>query len=83
MDKRTHTYRLDARGIDDLRLITDGGPVRVDAGEVREGVVRLQVDPYNLTRRSSEVTLVLQAIDDASLKVEEDARFVGPVPRGR
>ena len=40
--------------------------------------VRVNVDPVQLEERSSEVIFHLNAIDDPSLSVNEEARFLGP-----
>ena len=78
MDKKAHTYTLRADGIKDLILKTDADKIQVDSGEVIEIPARVQVDAYNLEKRSNDIHFTVQALDDESLKVVEDARFLGP-----
>ncbi|HEB82504.1 MAG TPA: cytochrome c oxidase accessory protein CcoG [Gammaproteobacteria bacterium] len=78
MDKKAHTYTLKADGIKDLILKTDADKIQVDSGEVIEIPARVQVDAYNLEKRSNDIHFTVQALDDESLKVVEDARFLGP-----
>ncbi len=80
MDERPHSYTLNATGIPDLKLLQDNEIV-IDGGRVQEVAVRLQADPGNLAKRSTEVTFELQAIDNPKLKVTEEARFLGPNTR--
>lgn len=78
MDTRSHTYEIDADGIEGLQLVTDHNHIAASAGEVVEIPVRLQVDPENLKTRSTAVRFVLHSNDGSNLKVDESARFLGP-----
>jgi len=60
-----------------LRLDTDQIPVA--AHEVLNVSARVRVDPYSLERASSTISFTLQSVDEESLRVEEEARFLGPV----
>jgi polyferredoxin len=80
MDERPHTYTLSAAGIPDLKLLQDQAIV-LQGGCVQEVAVRLQADPGNLAKRSTEVTFELQTTDNPKLKVTEEARFLGPLTR--
>jgi len=80
MDTKAHEYDLQVSGLEGLRLDLDQQRIRLDSGEVRDLVVRLSADPYDLKKRSSEVLFSIQAADDPSLRVVEDARFLGPRP---
>jgi len=82
MDERDHRYMLDVSGIESLRLeldAADAGEIRVPAGEVRDLVARLRVEPDELEHRSTEVKFRLRALDNSKLNVTEEARFLGPV----
>jgi len=81
MDHATHNYRLTATGLSGLRLDGADEGLTVESGQVRELAVRLQVDPVVLKTRSSKVTFRAEAVDDPSLVVTEEARFLGPVLR--
>ncbi len=78
MDNAPHSYALNAEGIEGLRLLADQEEIRVEAGEVRELPVRLQVDPCVLKDTSTAVNFTLRARDDPRLTVKEAARFLGP-----
>jgi cytochrome c oxidase accessory protein FixG len=82
MDTTAHEYDLRVSGIEGLRLHLDQERIGLAAGEVRDLVVRLSADPYDLAQRSTEVLFSLQAVDDPGLRTEEDARFLGPRPAG-
>ncbi len=81
MDKTTHEYSLAVSGVKGMVLQRDMKNIFVQSGEVVEVPVRVQVDPYDLEKRSSELSFEIYAMDDETLKVSEDARFIGPVPK--
>jgi hypothetical protein len=58
----------------------DDDVIRVPGGEVLSLPASVRVDPYDLERASSSISFVLRSLDDASLIVHEDARFLGPPP---
>ncbi len=78
MDSRRHTYALAVSGIEGLKLRTDRPDISVGPGEVIELPVTLRADPADLGKRSERIVFKLQAADNPELKVEEEARFVGP-----
>jgi hypothetical protein len=56
----------------------DAVDIAVKSGEVIELPVRVNIDPYNLEERSTEISFHLHAIDAPDLAVTEEARFLGP-----
>ncbi len=78
MDSQAHSYLLTAEGIDELALKMDSTSLLVQSGEVIELPVRVQVDAYNLKKRSNELTFTLTASDNSELSIVEEARFLGP-----
>jgi len=78
MDQQDHTYVLSVEGIDDLTMKMDASDLQVPSGEVIELPVRVQVDAYNLKKRSSEISFHLKASDNDELTIIEEARFLGP-----
>lgn len=78
MDTKPHRYTIGADGVPDLRLVSDVHTVAVSPGEVIEVPVTLQADPAALRERSTDIRFILQAHDDAELKIEEESRFLGP-----
>ncbi|OGI43465.1 MAG: cytochrome c oxidase accessory protein CcoG [Candidatus Muproteobacteria bacterium RBG_16_64_11] len=83
MDDVPHSYRLTVQGIANLQLHMHRDRIDVPAGEVMELPVRLQVDPGDLSARSSKIAFTLRDRDDPALTVTEDARFLGPAPGTR
>ena len=81
MDQQEHTYKLTVGGIESLELEADRTEFRIPPGEVLSTVISLKVDPVHLQQPSTEVLFSLAALDDSDLKVQETARFVGPVIR--
>ena len=80
MDTQPHTYRLLVSGIDSMKLDIDNREIRVPAAEVLSLPVTAQVDPYDLTARSTTIVFSIEAEDDPTLRVDTEARFLGPTP---
>jgi len=78
MDSSAHRYRLEAEGIDDLRLVLDEADIEVGAGNVQQYIARIQADEFKLQSRSQSIRFHLQAIDAPRLQTSEEARFLGP-----
>ncbi len=78
MDKIAHRYTLSVSGIPGLEMHTDTEEIEVTAGDVMELPVRLRADEAELEARSSKIVFDLVATDRAELKVQEEARFLGP-----
>jgi len=78
MDQQDHSYELSVDGVDDLIMKMDATSLLVQSGEVLEIPVRLQVDAYNLKKRSNEISFSLIATDNKELSIVEEARFLGP-----
>ena len=78
MDETPRIFDVEIEGIDDARLVEDGDGVEVGAGSVVSYVVRVQVDPDELERQSTDFRFEIEARDDATRSAEESARFVGP-----
>ena len=77
-DKVQHQYQLTVSGIPGLTLHKDMPTIVVASGGVQELPVRLRADEAELEARSSDVVFSLVAIDNDTLAVTEDARFLGP-----
>ena len=78
MDDKDHRYRISVSGIKGMKLTLDTESIPVAAHEVLNVSARVEADPYSLERTSSTITFTLQAVDDDSLRVSEEARFLGP-----
>ena len=83
MDDKDHRYEVTVSGIEGMQLRLDTDQIPVAAHEVLNVSARVRVDPYALERTSSTISFTLQSVDDRSLRVEEEARFLGPVARTR
>ena len=81
--ERDHRYEISVSGIDGMELGLDADRIPVAAHEILSISARVRADPYSLTRASSTIVFTLQAIDDGRLRVEEEARFLGPVSPAR
>jgi cytochrome c oxidase accessory protein FixG len=79
MDNKDHVYSLEVDGVDGVIVKMDKPVISAQGGNVIDVVVRLQADPYDLSKRSSEVSFTLEANDNTELTVTETARFLGPV----
>ena len=77
MDEQVHTYRLEVEGIPGLVLV-DENEITVEAGTVQDKPIRLRVYEDNLQERSSHIIFKLTAVDDRTLTITEEARFLGP-----
>ncbi len=77
MDEDPHTYRLEAAGIMGLTMV-DKDVITVDAGSVQDKPVRLRAHENNLRERSTQIMFKLTALDDVTLSISEEARFLGP-----
>ena len=78
MDQVRHEYSLSVSGIDGLNMQMDTVEIVADSGEVIELPVRVNIHPDRLQERSTEINFHLNAVEDGSLAVTEEARFLGP-----
>jgi len=78
MDQVPHEYSLSVTGVDGLNMQMDTVEIFADSGEVIELPVRVNIHPERLQERSTEISFHLNAIEDGSLAVTEEARFLGP-----
>ena len=78
MDDREHAYTISVSGIEGMELDMDLNPVPVAGREVLSIPARVRADPYSLQRSSTTIVFSLESTDDASYRVDEEARFLGP-----
>lgn len=81
-DQVAHTYTINVSGNDNL-IYQGPKQISLPSEGIREVPVRVALDPYHLKDSSFEVNFTLQAVDNESLKVVQDAKFIGPVQRKR
>jgi len=81
MDTQEHSYQLAISGLDNMVFIKPKSPIKINAGEVINYPVRIQIDPVNLSKTINTIHFELRAIDKVNLTVTEKARFIGPTAR--
>ncbi|MCK4742390.1 MAG: cytochrome c oxidase accessory protein CcoG [Sulfuriflexus sp.] len=80
-DEQVHQYQITASGINGMKMIIKSIDIEVAAGEVLDVPLRLQVDPYDLKKRSTEVMLSVVSTDNPDIRMIEATRFLGPTGR--
>ena len=80
-DSKAHRFHLAVSGLEGARLIAQTAEFRIASGEAVDLPVRVEVDPAELRRTSSEVDFEVAAEDGPELRRVEKARFLGPVSR--
>jgi cytochrome c oxidase accessory protein FixG len=78
-EQEAHQYRISVSGIEGLTLATDA-IVSIDAGELLDYPIRLHMNPADLERANYDIELTVEALDDPSISVTEENRFIGPAP---
>ena len=73
-----HDFKISVTGIEGVVMSINQEIIPIATGEVVTAAVRLTADPYSLPERSVSIDFHMQAIDDETLKVIEDAKFLGP-----
>lgn len=79
LDSQDHVYRLEASGLPGLEMDTDR--IRVDAGESRQTVVEITVDPDVIEQPSHAIQLHLDAEGNERIVMQREARFIGHIRR--
>jgi hypothetical protein len=69
-------YVVSATGLDGLQVASDTG-FEVSGATTQSVLVRLQASPEALKPGSNKITISVAAVDDAALKVDEKAVFLG------
>jgi len=77
MSQTSMTYTIKVSGLDSLTVLGKTEVV-VKAGEVLTIPVRLQVDPVELKKPSTNITFVAQSKEDPLIIAESESRFLGP-----
>jgi cytochrome c oxidase accessory protein FixG len=77
LDNRPHLYRLEVSGLSGLELVAPREAILAPPGTVSAIAARLQA-PGAVAGGVHQITLTLSALDTASIRVRERARFIGP-----
>jgi cytochrome c oxidase accessory protein FixG len=75
------TYRLAVSGVEGLKILGPREDIEVATGAVRDIPLRIQVDPVNLAEASSRITFHVESQVNPEIKLDQTARFLGPVSR--
>jgi len=75
-----HEYSISILGLDGLELI-GASQVKIQSGELLDHPVRLQIEPKYLSKANYDIKFRVEALDDDSIVIEEENRFIGPAPR--
>ena len=78
MSEQAHQFKVRTEELHGAKLVEDSRAVDVAGGSVASYVVRIQVHPDSLNQQSSTFKFIITAEDDANMRAEENARFVGP-----
>lgn len=82
MDHMPQRYRLSVSGLDGLQVIGQTEGIEIGSGAVIDLPLRVQVDPVELKKSSTEVLFHFESeINPEEVSIEEHARFLGPVMR--
>ncbi len=79
-EQSDHTYKISVTGIDGMKLMTEP-VVKISAGELLDYPISIHVDPANLSKPTYDIEITVEAIDNPSISITEDNRFIGPAPR--
>jgi len=80
-DEKSHDYSLTVSGIEGIKAIVKTNIIHVDKGDIVELPLRLHVDPYDLKKSNTEITITLQSMDNPDIRIDEITRFLGPTGR--
>ncbi|MDO6563493.1 cytochrome c oxidase accessory protein CcoG [Amphritea sp. 1_MG-2023] len=75
-----HQFSIDISGVEGITMAGER-VVSIRSGELLDYPISLQADPRFLERPNYDIIFRVQALDDKSILVEEDNRFIGPVKR--
>lgn len=77
----THSYRLEARGIEGIEAQSDPATITLSPGAVQPIPARVRV-PEGVVHGPVDIELILRTVDDPDAPtIRETARFFGPLPR--
>jgi len=76
--QQAEVYRIDVSAVNDLHY---QGPssLRVEAGEIRNVPIGLEIDPDHLTIVNQKIEFHITAERDESLNTQHASRFIGPL----
>jgi polyferredoxin len=77
----THSYRLEAQGIEGIEAQSDPATITLPPGAIQPIPARVRV-PEGVVHGPVDIELILRTMDDPDAPtIRETARFFGPLPR--
>jgi cytochrome c oxidase accessory protein FixG len=77
-DRKDHRYQVSVEGLDAARLVFDDENLMVPTATTNSFNLRVIADPDSIPKSVTTIRFKVVAIDDSSIVVISDARFVGP-----
>ena len=77
-DRKDHRYQVLVEGLDQARLVLDDENLMVPTATTTSFHLRVIADPDSIPKSVNTIRFKVIAIDDSSIVVISDARFVGP-----
>jgi cytochrome c oxidase accessory protein FixG len=77
-DRIQHQYELSVEGIENASLKLDNGPLQVAGTDVNTFQLRVIASATSLRSSVNTIQFRLWALDDSSISIVSDARFMGP-----
>jgi polyferredoxin len=77
-DRKDHRYQVSVEGLDNAKVKFDDDSLRVTASTAGMFQLRVIVNTKSLPQNVIPILFRLTALDDASISVTTEARFVGP-----
>ena len=74
-------YRLSVSGMPGMRVVGPTDGIELAGGAVKDLPLRIQVDPIGIKETSSRITFHVESRNDPEIRLDETARFLGPVLR--
>jgi cytochrome c oxidase accessory protein FixG len=81
MAEKPQRYSLSISGLPGLNIVGPTQDIAVASGAVQDVALRVQVDPVELKSTSSQIVFHIASETDSKIKVDQPARFLGPVTR--
>lgn len=75
-----HQYEISVSGIEGMKLVNDP-VVTIKAGELLDYPIRIVVSPDSLEKPNYDILIKVQALDNESISISEENRFIGPLPK--
>ena len=79
-EQTSHQYRISVTGPEGLTLMSQP-VVTIKGGELLDYPIQVQLEPNLMKSANIDIDISIESLDDPSVSVTEDNRFIGPAPR--